>query len=283
MNNIQKLLTLIATILAITLLFLLIFNGEKDTPLKTSSTSRQVDSTAPQQVQEKATIARQQQSVSPSSNNREKTVNIAGHLLVIANEFQGSFERSDYGNHKSKICKPAPLLDAYTSLLIIDDCQVDHVISLKEAHQSGGYKWNKEQKRRFSQYAANHIATKGCVNQSKGAHDVAEWKHYQRVNTTACKKSGYQVNDYGRCIIAQITVQTKAYFQLTVNKAEANVLQSNYLSDCGQSIQSSQPAPQAIPSQTNLTCTHWHKGHDKHRHPGTNHDGTHKYGKCADF
>ena len=31
------------------------------------------------------------------------------------------------------------------------------------------------------------------------------------------------------------------------------------------------------------TCTHWHAGHPKHTHPGTNHDGTHTSGKCAGY
>ena len=31
------------------------------------------------------------------------------------------------------------------------------------------------------------------------------------------------------------------------------------------------------------TCTHWHAGHPKHTHPGTNHDGTHESGKCAGY
>jgi len=31
------------------------------------------------------------------------------------------------------------------------------------------------------------------------------------------------------------------------------------------------------------SCTHWHAGHPKHTHPGTNHDGTHTSGKCAGY
>lgn len=34
---------------------------------------------------------------------------------------------------------------------------------------------------------------------------------------------------------------------------------------------------------TTTTCTHWHAGHPKHTHPGTNHDGTHQSGKCAGY
>ena len=46
---------------------------------------------------------------------------------------------------------------------------VDHVVSLKDIHESGGYKLSKTQKAIISNDKENHVPACSSINQSKGA------------------------------------------------------------------------------------------------------------------
>jgi hypothetical protein len=55
---------------------------------------------------------------------------------------------------------------------------IDHVVPLKEAHQSGAWKWNRDKKRRYANYMADKdhlMAVYRSENRSKGYKDPAEW------------------------------------------------------------------------------------------------------------
>jgi hypothetical protein len=55
---------------------------------------------------------------------------------------------------------------------------VDHVVPLKEAHDSGSWKWSREKKKQFANYLKheNHlIAVYASANRKKGAKDPAKW------------------------------------------------------------------------------------------------------------
>ena len=142
--------------------------------------------------------------------------------LTISPEVDGNYERDDWGDHESNKCNNHNGIDPFTDTEI-DKCNVDHIVSLKEAFQSGGRNWTNTQKRMFSQDSANHIATRACVNQSKGAHDIAEWK---MVNTTACKGEGYTVTQKGICLFRQTTITIKVKYNLSIDQSEYNKLKS---------------------------------------------------------
>ena len=55
---------------------------------------------------------------------------------------------------------------------------VDHLVPLKEAHQSGAAKWNVQRKRRYAndlEHSHTLIAVEAGENRSKGSRDPAEW------------------------------------------------------------------------------------------------------------
>ncbi len=55
---------------------------------------------------------------------------------------------------------------------------IDHVVPLREAHQSGAWKWPKEKKQRYANFLVgkNHLmAVHLSANRSKGYKDPAEW------------------------------------------------------------------------------------------------------------
>ena len=97
---------------------------------------------------------------------------IGNYTMVIAAENNQPYNRDDYGSHNnSTLCQNADR-DPYTGIQITQ-CHVDHVVSLKEAHQSGSFIWNNSKKKSFSQYQANHLASQACINLSKQDSDLA--------------------------------------------------------------------------------------------------------------
>lgn len=94
--------------------------------------------------------------------------------------------------------------------------QIDHIVPLKEAEESGARGWDSKRKNKFYNDSENLIAVSGTSNQSKSDRDPAEWlppnKDY------ICE----YVNDY---------VEVKEAYDLSFDPAEAEVIQ-NILKDC---------------------------------------------------
>ena len=58
------------------------------------------------------------------------------------------------------------------------DLDIDHMVPLKEVHQSGGWEWNEDKRKEYAEYLTNEshlIAVSASANRSKGAKDIAEW------------------------------------------------------------------------------------------------------------
>ena len=159
------------------------------------------------------------------------TVSVPEVSLPVVAEYDAGYDRDDWGPHNSGICREAVgSPDPYTGTPI-DICNVDHVVALHEAHESGGWNWPASTKRQFSQDPANHVASRACVNQSKGADDVFEWSDADIARSSACG-GGYTVTAAGRCFLAVTTVAVKSAWNLTVDQAEANALATT-LAGCG--------------------------------------------------
>ena len=52
---------------------------------------------------------------------------------------------------------------------------IDHIVALKEAHESGAHLWNKARKKAFANDFANLLPTQAGANRSKGHRDPARW------------------------------------------------------------------------------------------------------------
>ena len=69
---------------------------------------------------------------------------------------------------------------AYTDQIYtnVGDLQIDHVVPLKEAHQSGASRWDWDRRVAYANYLDNEdhlIAVHGPTNGSKGFQALAEW------------------------------------------------------------------------------------------------------------
>ena len=163
-------------------------------------------------------------------------------VLPVAGEYGSGYDRDDWGPHNSDICRGASgTSDPYTGTPI-DTCNVDHVVALHEAHESGGWEWPASTKRQFSQDPANHVASRACVNQSKGADDIFEWSNADIARSSACG-GGYTVTAAGRCFLAVTTVAVKSEWGLAVDQAEADALSAT-LARCGDQAPEVSTVPQ---------------------------------------
>ncbi|QLJ00641.1 HNH endonuclease [Streptomyces sp. NEAU-sy36] len=98
------------------------------------------------------------------------------------------------------------------------DVDIDHLVPLAEAWDSGAGKWTTAQRQAFANDVTRPqlLAVTDNVNQSKGDQDPATW---------VPSRSAYV------CTYVRAWVQVKYYYDLSVDPAEKSALQ-NYLSSC---------------------------------------------------
>jgi hypothetical protein len=96
------------------------------------------------------------------------------------------------------------------------EVQVDHIVSLSEAWQTGAQFWDEFTRRNFANDPRNLQATLGWVNQEKGDGDSATW---------------LPPNKAYRCTFVSRIVEVKAAYRLWVTQAERDAI-ARVLSDC---------------------------------------------------
>jgi hypothetical protein len=104
-----------------------------------------------------------------------------------------------------------------------DDVQIDHVVALANAWQTGAQQLDGDARERFANDPLNLMATQGSVNQQKGDGDAATWLPPAR---------GF------RCDYVARQVAVKAKYRLWVTAAERDAI-ATVLSGCpGQELPS---------------------------------------------
>jgi hypothetical protein len=138
---------------------------------------------------------------------------------------------------ESCVVETGSLADPYTGETVpfqrgqdtSDDVQIDHVVALSNAWQTGAQQLDPAVRERFANDPLNLMATEGAVNQSKGDGDAATWLPPAR---------GF------RCAYVARQVAVKAKYQLWVTAAERDAI-ARVLGDCpGQEL----PPDSGIPA-----------------------------------
>jgi Excalibur calcium-binding domain/Protein of unknown function (DUF1524) len=114
-----------------------------------------------------------------------------------------------------------------------DDVQIDHMVALSDAWQSGAQQLSVGQRRNLANDPINLQATLGWLNQQKGAGDAATW---------------LPPNKNYRCTYVARLIEVKAKYQLWVKPAEKDAM-TRVLGDCGAAI----PATETEPSSQIVT------------------------------
>lgn len=118
---------------------------------------------------------------------------------------------------------------------------IDHVVSLAEAWDSGASTWDASRRERFANWEVNLIAVSASSNRSKSDRDAAGWK---------------PPSTRSHCLYAEVTVTTKYVWALTVDNAEKQALRT-MLSGCHANSSTTPtggapaaPAPKPPPAQS---------------------------------
>ena len=82
-----------------------------------------------------------------------------------------SYDRKEF-NYRSY--KPNTSIGFYTNKAC-DFINIDHIVSLKDAYESGASSWSDSKKESFSNDRSNHVASCGRVNSSKGSEGPGDF------------------------------------------------------------------------------------------------------------
>lgn len=103
--------------------------------------------------------------------------------------------------------------DAWTGAEITDpkNTDIDHVVPVQEAHDSGGYRWETAVRHRFFNDMENLVVTGREINQRKGAYGPEAW---------------LPEGEAERCFFVRRWIYIKHKWQLTADERELQALQT---------------------------------------------------------
>lgn len=158
------------------------------------------------------------------STSEPKAVPSAATLLdslAVETEYAGpGYVRAEFEHDRRYLCD-SPGSDPYTGVLFDPSiCDVDHIVAAKEAYESGAWEWDVARRRAFGNDALNLVATRDCVNRSKGARDLGEWSG--TIGSGECE--GVSMTGQGWCYLAWKSIEVKAAYGLSVDERERDVL-----------------------------------------------------------
>ena len=103
------------------------------------------------------------------ANQTTKTVSKSLLAIVLLSQafaaYADGYERRDFSYRSYK---PNTSIGFYTNQSC-DFINIDHVVSLKDAYDSGAALWSAYKKRTFANDRSNHVPSCGRVNSSKGS------------------------------------------------------------------------------------------------------------------
>ena len=107
-------------------------------------------------------------------------------------------------------------LGPYTGKQFSDpsELHIDHVVSLKEAHESGAAGWSARERQRFANDMDNLLAVDAGENMSKGARGPEQW-----------------LPDVGKCRFIRKWLDVKQQWSLDIDRAESDAI-DDVLSRC---------------------------------------------------
>lgn len=91
-------------------------------------------------------------------------------------EYKGSAYRNARAEKLEEVTIDGKVTDAYTGKTIHGSPDCDHTVSMKEAHTNGGWRHDKEQRKKIGSDSENLHFTDPSLNRSKNDKDMKEWE-----------------------------------------------------------------------------------------------------------
>src|SRR5207249_3712115 len=111
------------------------------------------------------------------------------------------------------------------------ELQIDHVVALAEAWDSGADHWTDTQRDTFADDRSNLLAVTAAANERKGDSDAAQW---------------FPSRAEADCLWASTVVRVKAAWALSVDQAEHDAL-ANLLRTCTDYVPPATVPPTTLP------------------------------------
>ena len=137
-------------------------------------------------------------------------------LCFVLTSFADSYDRKDF-NYRSY--KPNTAIGFYTGKAC-DFINIDHIVSLKDAYESGAASWSDSKKKSFANDRANHVPSCGRVNSSKGSAAPKDFLRRSRDG----KGLDYQIVSW--CEYVSRYWAIKSAYQLSTSTNEKAILDS---------------------------------------------------------
>jgi hypothetical protein len=97
-------------------------------------------------------------------------------LYVASATYAEGYTRSDFNFHSYK---PNTSIGFYTNKTC-GFINIDHIVSLKDAYESGAASWGASRKKAFADDTSNHVPSCGRVNSSKGSEGPSDFLRRSR-------------------------------------------------------------------------------------------------------
>ena len=97
-------------------------------------------------------------------------------LAIISLASADSYDRKDFSYRSYK---PNTAIGFYTGKTC-DFINIDHIVSLKDAYESGASSWSASRKKTFANDKSNHVPSCGRVNSSKGSEGPSDFLRRSR-------------------------------------------------------------------------------------------------------
>jgi len=95
---------------------------------------------------------------------------------IVSLSYADGYDRKEF-NYRSY--KPNTSIGFYTNKAC-DFINIDHIVSLKDAYESGASSWAASRKKAFSNDRSNHVPSCGRVNSSKGSEGPSDFLRRSR-------------------------------------------------------------------------------------------------------
>ena len=137
-------------------------------------------------------------------------------LWLASGVIADSYDRKDFNYYSYK---PNTAIGFYTGKTC-DFINIDHVVSLKDAYESGAANWSASKKETFANDRRNHVPSCGRVNSSKGSAAPKDFLRRSRDG----KGLDYQIVRW--CEYATKYHLVKLAYQLTTSNNDQKLLAS---------------------------------------------------------
>ena len=104
------------------------------------------------------------------------TLTISIVIGTVSLSFADGYDRKDF-NYQNY--KPNTFIGFYTNKTC-DLINIDHIVSLKDAYESGAASWSASRKKGFANDRSNHVPSCGRVNSSKGSEGPSDFLRRSR-------------------------------------------------------------------------------------------------------